>query len=209
MKIGRPPIHGKSRTPEHWVWWEMVRRCTWSKHKAYPLYGGRGIKVCARWMNFENFLADMGPRPSSKHSIDRYPNNDGNYELGNCRWATMLEQSRNRRTNHFVTFNNETLTILDWSRRIGIDPAALRRRLSEWPLEKAMTAPSLWRKGRVGNRWKTRANRMLTFNGETKTMKEWAERIGLKLSTLHSRISYLGMSVEKALTLPLHGRPKT
>ena len=74
----------------------MRSRCRSTTNAGYPYYGGRGIRVCARWESFENFLTDMGLRPSSEHSIDRI-NNDGNYEPGNCRWATKREQSLNQR----------------------------------------------------------------------------------------------------------------
>ena len=94
--------HGAARTgqntAEYRAWCSMITRCTNPNRKKWPDYGGRGITVCERWRNsFENFLADMGPRPSPKHSVDRYPNNDGNYEPGNVRWATKAEQANNRR----------------------------------------------------------------------------------------------------------------
>lgn len=99
-KCGRSFKHGYARgrgTPEYRSWYEMVRRCTASHRKEAKWYRDRGIKVCDRWLNdFTAFLADMGPKPSPKHSIDRI-NNDGNYEPGNCRWATMKEQIANRR----------------------------------------------------------------------------------------------------------------
>lgn len=88
---------GLSRTPEYKAWKDMRLRCSNPKHKDYPNYGGRGIKVCERWQNsVQAFVADMGPRPSKDHSLDR-KENSGNYEPDNCRWATKLEQSRNRR----------------------------------------------------------------------------------------------------------------
>lgn len=92
--------HGKSHTPEFLVWCGMRDRCFNDKRKDYKDYGGRGITVCPRWLGphgFENFLADMGPRPSAKHSIDRYPNNDDGYKPGNCRWATQSQQNLNQR----------------------------------------------------------------------------------------------------------------
>ena len=86
------------RTKEYKTWTSIKQRCYNPKHIGYKNYGGRGIQVCDRWLNsFENFFADMGKAPSSKHSIDRFPNNDGNYEPSNCRWATAKEQNNNTR----------------------------------------------------------------------------------------------------------------
>lgn len=92
--------HGKNKNyviaPEYKTWHMMVQRCTNPNNDGYGDYGGRGIKVCDRWLNFEDFYADMGDRPSLKYSLDRIDNN-GNYEPSNCRWATQTDQSRNQR----------------------------------------------------------------------------------------------------------------
>lgn len=87
--------HGYHKSPTHNSWRSMKSRCNNPKTTGYDRYGGRGIKVCKRWHKFENFLADMGERPEGK-TLDRYPDNNGNYEPGNCRWATPKQQIKNR-----------------------------------------------------------------------------------------------------------------
>jgi hypothetical protein len=90
-------VHGGRYSPEYTTWLAMKKRCYYPKHEKWRIYGGRGITVCDRWRySFANFLADMGHKPSPEHTIDRYPDADGNYEPGNCRWATPLEQQWNR-----------------------------------------------------------------------------------------------------------------
>ena len=125
---------GASNTPEYETWWHMILRCHDEKQTGYRRYGGRGISVCDSWRNsFDAFFADMGPRPSDKHSIDRI-DNDGNYEPSNCRWATKKEQSRNTRCNHHVTINGTTKTIAEWSEISGISWSGIYNRVKKgWP----------------------------------------------------------------------------
>jgi hypothetical protein len=96
-KVDRLATHRMTHTREYRAWAGMIQRCTNPKNARWADWGGRGISVCDRWHSFENFYADMGPRPSPDHSLDRYPNNDGNYEPGNVRWATRTEQQLNKR----------------------------------------------------------------------------------------------------------------
>lgn len=89
---------GLVSTPEYRSWSSMKNRCCCKTSRVYKSYGAKGVTVCDRWKNsFAAFLEDMGPRPTLDHSLDRYPDNNGNHEPGNCRWATPTEQSRNRR----------------------------------------------------------------------------------------------------------------
>jgi len=132
--------HGMSRTHVNAVWRMMLDRCRNPNNQAYKNYGGRGIKVCERWQSFENFLADMGDRPVG-YQIDRI-DNDGDYEPGNCRWATVEQQLNNTRTNVNLTLNGETHTLAEWSRITGIGWFTLRARLKYgWSPERTLTEP--------------------------------------------------------------------
>lgn len=120
-----------SGTKEYLCWRNVRGRCQNKNDRFYPDYGGRGIEVCSKWNNsFEAFLSDMGLAPSPKHSIDRIDNN-GNYEPGNCRWATSLEQANNNRANHFIEINGETKTVADWARALGIKYPCLLARIKQ------------------------------------------------------------------------------
>jgi len=118
------PTHGLSGTPEHRAWASMRNRCNSPAAAAYHDYGGRGIRVCDRWNSFEAFYADMGPRPSPAHSIDRI-DNDGNYEPANCRWTTNVEQMRNRRRTRYVRHNGMVATIPAMAGALGITRSSL------------------------------------------------------------------------------------
>ena len=135
-------LHGKSNTRVWNAWRQMRRRCTemaWFKY-----YGSRGIKVCERWMDFANFLSDMGEPPNDGQlwTIDRIDGSKG-YEPENCRWATMKEQCRNRRVvSRHLTFNCKTQTIIAWSEELGVSYAALRARLGNgWSVERTLSEP--------------------------------------------------------------------
>lgn len=134
--------HGMSYTPEYAIYRAMLKRCNNPSHPSFKRHGARGIRVCDRWLSgFEAFFEDMGPRPSPDHSLER-EDNDGNYEKNNCRWATWEEQNSNKRDNHNLTFQGETMTISRWSRRVGIGRATINHRLARgWTVEQALTAP--------------------------------------------------------------------
>lgn len=126
---GNRTTHGMSQSPEYRSWSKMKERCANTKCNDYKDYGGRGISVCARWADsFENFYSDMGPRPTSKHSIDRVDVN-GNYEPENCRWATQVEQANNKRTNVKVSLGTTELTVTEAAKLIGVSPKCLKSRL--------------------------------------------------------------------------------
>ena len=132
--------HGLSKSSEYRIWQLMKERCHTPQNPAYPRYGGRGITVCKRWRDsFENFYADMGPRPPGTQ-LDRKDNNKG-YSPSNCRWADHVTQQSNRRDNRLITFNGKTQTMAAWGDQLGISRATMYRRLQRWPLERALTEP--------------------------------------------------------------------
>lgn len=135
--------HGMSFTSTYRIWAAMITRCTNKNTHAFPRYGGRGISVCDRWQHdFQNFLDDMGLRPSTKYSIDRIDNDLG-YEPSNCRWATATEQARNKRDTHWITAFNERKALIDWIEdpRCIVSRMTVERRIKKgMSPEQAMTA---------------------------------------------------------------------
>lgn len=118
-----------SQTKEYRCWKRIISRCTNPDDPRWPWYGQRGIRVCERWQeSFENFLADMGPAPTPKHTIERENNHLG-YHPQNCSWATMKEQGQNRRSNVFLICNGRRLTMAQWADSIGVDRRVLWKRL--------------------------------------------------------------------------------
>ena len=155
--INRNTTHGDGapsgeRVPEYRAWEAMKYRCLNLNATAYPDYGGRGITVCERWMSYENFIADMGRKPSPDHQLDRI-DNDGPYSPDNCRWATRDQQQRNTRTSRTIRFRKQTKHLNEWAEQYGLEPATLRDRLnSGWSMKKALTTPAV-----IGsNQWKIR-----------------------------------------------------
>jgi hypothetical protein len=140
--------HGQTKSPTWWSWQSMTTRCTIRRTVGWKAYGGRGIRICARWRGkrgFENFLADMGPRPD-KHTLDRKKVN-GNYTPKNCRWATVLEQANNMRRTRRLTMDGETLSIADWAKRTGIRVFTISARIGiGWSVQRALTQPVDFRK---------------------------------------------------------------
>ena len=133
--------HKRTGQPTHRSWVRMMSRCRNPRNNKFASYRGRGITVCKRWHSFAAFLEDMGERPSTKHSIDRIDPN-GNYEPGNCRWATSREQNRNRRDNRLFTLHGETLCLAEWAERIGSHGTTITDRLARgWSIELALTTP--------------------------------------------------------------------
>lgn len=138
-------IHGQ-RSTEYHIWSGLKDRCLNTNSKYYSYYGGRGITVCERWRkSFEAFLEDMGKRPSPKHSIDRWPDQNGNYEPGNCRWATKRQQQNNMRSNHRITVNGIETTIAEYARLIGVTPTGVYNRIQTG---KSLTEPFAKRRRR-------------------------------------------------------------
>lgn len=186
-KHGHSPRSGAS--PEYRVWTSMVQRCTNPARKHYDRYGGRGIRVCERWLGeggFERFLADVGPRPSGE-TLDRFPNRDGNYEPGNVRWATPTEQNRNRSSNRLLEYAGATLTVTELAERAGINVHTVMNRMDRfgWSVERALTTPA--------------RHAPVAFRGRSQSARAWAREFGINPKTVMERLRR-GWPIERALT---------
>ena len=174
--------HGMSKTTTYKSWQDMKSRCTNPNNKQYHDYGGRGIKICEEWkVSFMKFLADMGEKPTKKHTLDRI-NNNGNYEACNCRWALRNIQNRNRRDN--VKYKGETAS--EASIRLGGGVKLVSKRISDgWSIKKAFTTP---------------VKKELKYKGETAS--EASRRLGGHSNLIAMRINQRGWSKKKAFTTP-------
>lgn len=138
LKHGHSMGTGKN-SPTYRSWFAMKSRCTNPNNIGYEDYGGRGITVCDRWLEFVNFLEDMGEKPKGK-SLDRI-DNDGNYEPGNCRWADNITQANNTRKNRYLTHNGRTQSLSEWARELGFHRETLRKRLAQMSVRESLTKP--------------------------------------------------------------------
>ena len=119
------------KTSEYFAWSAAKGRCSNPRGKDYHRYGEKGVVMCPEWQNsFHAFLRDMGHKPSKLHQLDRFPNNDGNYEPGNCRWATPQEQQRNRRNNVLVYFEGRHVVLSALAEKLPLSRGAIKSRLA-------------------------------------------------------------------------------
>lgn len=191
-------IHGLTGSKIYHTWTNIKQRCSNPDCDNYSLYGGRGIKVCNEWkhdfMAFYNWSMSHGY--IGNLSIDRIDVN-GNYEPSNCKWSTSKEQARNRRSNHIITYNGETKTLIEWAEQYNIKFEALYGRIKNgWPIDKALTMP-------LGKHYRKSSNDLITFGNMTKSLKEWAEQYNISYRTFWKRIKKLNWPIEKALTTPI------
>lgn len=141
VRLATHTTHGFTRHykqhPLYGVWATMIQRCTNPKVVGYRNYGARGIGVCSEWMSFENFAKDMLPTYLPGLTLDRIDNSRG-YSSANCKWSTRLEQGRNKRNNRSITFQGETLTLLEWSRKCRVSHSVLHKRLKRETIESTL-----------------------------------------------------------------------
>lgn len=173
------------------AWESMKQRCLNKRATGYKHYGGRGIVICQEWVNdFHAFYAYLGP-PGAGLTLDRFPNNDGNYEPGNVRWASRVEQAVNRRSTRTLENGGLVQCIEYWGRELGLTGHSVSRRLGRgWSEEDALTTPPQHRL--VGA--------LLAVGDEAHTLSEWARKIGISPQALGVRLKR--MSLEEAVALP-------
>lgn len=160
--------------PLYNTWRGMHERCRRKRSISYNNYGGRGISICERWYKFQNFVDDMGEKPSKNHELDRI-NNDGNYCPENCRWATPLEQNRNSRHTKKVEWNGKIVCITELSEIVGLPPPTLYSR---------------YQKGLRGTDLAKEPRHTLTLNGVKRTWCEWSKITGIPYNTILKRVKY-------------------
>ena len=195
--------HGKTGTPEHKAWKALNARCHKVNDIGHKNYGGRGIKVCDRWMEpngqgFLNFLEDMGPKPSPEYTVERN-DPDGNYCPENCCWATRKQQARNKRNTKKYTAFGKTMTLGEWAEETGLNYYALKERFRKMPPEQAMSIPI----GEI-----PRDAVMYEFNGKSQSLPDWCKELGIVEETARGRLRR-GDPIEKVLSNASFTNPRT
>ncbi|WKN20817.1 hypothetical protein [Azotobacter vinelandii] len=201
---GAKVTHGYSKSAHFARWANMMARCHKPGSVSYARYGGRGIKVCERWHDVANFIADLPDGYFQGAQLDRI-DNDGDYEPGNIRWVLPLENSSNRRSNVYMTMNGRTMTAMDWSREIGLKyETILQRKRKGWSdvdcLTSPVNAPGV--KTDYGRATCRERAKKYEFQGESLPLKEIAARVGLSYHALYERLKR-GATLEDAV------RPRT
>ncbi len=163
---------------EYRSWQEMEKRCLCTTSRRYSDYGGRGITVCERWLDFPAFLEDMGPCPEGR-SLDRIDNTAG-YGPGNCRWATVKEQNRNQRSNIWTTFDGNPTKVVDLADRFGLNLKLLRTRI----LREGMSGDDAVR-DMLERPPKQRTRRFVELGGRRMTLTEASEILGVSRTTVY------------------------
>lgn len=165
----------------------MLHRCYNPNDNSYHRYGGRGIRVCSRWMKFDNFKQDIGERPGKNYQLDRI-DNDGDYTPENCRWATRKQQARNRSSNRVFDFNGKKMCVPEISEVTGVEISLIRDRIYKGKdIHEAASD-------------KNKLNeRIIEFNGVAMSISAWSRKIGVHRGTLTMRFRN-GWTVERALT---------
>lgn len=175
------PTHGETNTHIYQTWQSMKQRCNDRNTKSYKYYGGRGIKVSEEWENdyesFKRWAYQNGYKETL--SIERM-NVNGNYEPSNCTWIPMSEQARNKQNTIRIEYNGEAKTLIEWCEELVLDAGLVRNR----HFKQGMQPPDLFKKGRVT----TKTARLLTYQGKTQSITDWANEIGIKPKTLSERV---------------------
>lgn len=207
--------HGGTKNSHGTRWRNMMDRCYDEKCKSYKNYGGRGVKVCSRWLSINNYVKDIESGYFQGAELDRI-DNDGNYSPDNTRWVTKKENCNNRRTCVMISFNGVTASITDHSEKLGINPKMVMERISAgWDVERALVEPMADRHENIlkaqGKRWEghvkipkkenktSRKIKTVEYNGKTYTMKQLSELTGITRKTLHRRLFELKWPIGKAV----------
>lgn len=201
ITAARNRTHGMMNTPEYQSWRGMKERCSNPKNIHWHLYGGKGIKVCDRWIgDLLAFYEDMGPRPEGM-SLDRIDSN-GNYCPENCRWADANTQAFNTCTTRQITFEGETLSLNRMADKYGHGEATVRYRLNQgWSIEDALLLP-------VGDqRVYNKHSELIEYDGQVLTMKGHADRYGINIETVRSRLGR-GKSLERVFAPAIKRKKK-